>query len=96
MVHIDPEDDMMAKPNSRLPDRDTLMRHLETCWGEPLPDECRLVLHYLDGHVEAELFLEQGASWDEEKIRHLRVKCAEVIAGDPYFHSIRLHSSHAP
>jgi cation diffusion facilitator family transporter len=96
MVHIDPEDDVLSKPNVRLPGRDELRGHLEACLGEPLPASCRLVLHYLEGRVEAELFFERGAGWEEEKIARLQQKCATVAADDRFFRSIRLHYSYAP
>jgi cation diffusion facilitator family transporter len=96
MVHIDPEDDAQSKPNVRLPSRDELRAHLEACLGEPLPASCRLVLHYLEGRVEAELFLEDGAGWGEDKLRRLNARCAEMTASDPYFRSVRVHLSYAP
>ena len=96
MVHIDPEDDTLYKPTVRLPSREELRTHLAACLGEPLPDTWRLVLHYLEGQVEAELFIEDGAGWSEEKVRGLRARCAEVSVADPYFRSIRVHFSYAP
>lgn len=96
MVHIDPEDDRLSKPNVRLPSRDELLAHLAASLGEPLPESCRLVLHYLEGRVEAEVFLENRDGWSEEAVRRLHAKCAEVTATDPYFRTIRVHISYAP
>jgi len=95
MVHIDPEDDLLAKSNANLPSRGELLKHLGQRLGNALPAHYRAVLHYLDGHVDAELFLEAGHAWNEEKTRHLRAKCADVATDDPYFRSIQLHSTHA-
>jgi cation diffusion facilitator family transporter len=96
MVHIDPEDDATSRPNVRLPSRDQLRVHLEACMGEPLPDASRLVLHYLDGRVEAEVHMDQNGAWSDEKINSLRAKCGQLSATDPYFRSIRLYKHIAP
>jgi cation diffusion facilitator family transporter len=93
MVHIDPEDDLLAKPNTTLPSRDELLRHLEGRLGEVLPADYRAVLHYLDGKVDAELFVE--ATQNAGKTDPLRARCAEIVQEDPYFRAIRLHSTHA-
>lgn len=94
MVHIDPEDDLLAKSNAHLPSRNVLIEHLEQRLGSALPQDYRSTLHYLDGKVEAELFLDAGApgSCDIEK---LRTRCAEITQDDPYFRSIQLHRTHA-
>ncbi len=95
MVHIDPEDDLLAKSNIHLPDREQLLSHLKQRLGEVLPFPCRAVLHYLDGHVDAELFLEAEPAWNHEQLARLRARCRDVAADDPYFRSIQLHSTHA-
>ncbi len=96
MVHIDPEDDLLAKSAAHLPNREALLGHLKQRLGDALPFPYRAVLHYLDGHVDAELFLEAEQAWNEDQLRRLRKKCREVAAEDPYFRSIQLHSTHAP
>lgn len=60
MVHIDPEDDLANKPSAELPDRQTLINHLQQVLGG-LPPHEKIALHYLDGKVEAEIFLSPGA-----------------------------------
>jgi hypothetical protein len=93
MVHIDPEDDLLAKSNANLPGREELLRHLEQQLGDALPHPYRAVLHYLDGHVDAELFLEGGRS--EQELQRLQTQSARVAAEDEYFRSIQLHRTHA-
>lgn len=96
MVHIDPEDDAHAKPNIHLPTRDLLLNHLAERMGEQrLPLE-RVVLHYLDGKVDAELFLEAGLSMDRPHQEALLRKFAAICADDPYFRSIKPHLNIAP
>ena len=95
LVHIDPEDDMVAKSNAHLPNRDALLAHLAQRLGGAMPHPYRAVLHYLDGHVDAELFLAPEHAWSEEEIQRMRKLCAAVAAEDPYFRSIQLHKTHA-
>ena len=90
MVHIDPEDDLVTISNAHLPDRDKLLKHLERRLGAPLPPDCRAVLHYLDGKVDAELFLNAG-NWESPETENLRTMLAQVVANDPLFRSIELH-----
>lgn len=94
MVHIDPEDDLLAKSNANLPSRKILVEHLEQRLGDALPAHYRAILHYLDGKVEAELFVESG-DWETGKFDNLRAQCDKVTQDDPYFRSIQLHRTHA-
>ena len=57
MVHIDPEDDMQAKPNAHLPSRPELLAFLAEGLNIPNFPENRVVFHYLDGKVDAEIYL---------------------------------------
>jgi cation diffusion facilitator family transporter len=89
MVHIDPEDDLVAKSSVMLPNRETLLKHLEARLGDALPKPYRAVLHYLDGRAEIELFVSGEQS--DATINRLRDKCAAVAAEDEYFRGIRVH-----
>jgi cation diffusion facilitator family transporter len=91
MVHIDPEDDVKAKPNAHLPQRHLLLAHLEKRLGETLPPSTHIVLHYLGGMIEGELFFDSLAD-----ISLLQKKCAAITANDPYFRSILLYQGIAP
>lgn len=85
MVHIDPEDDLATKPSANLPDRQTLINHLHQVLGG-LPPHEKIALHYLDGKVEAEIFLSPnalGASGSSVAGQ------PTVLADDPYFRCIR-------
>ncbi|MCG6933456.1 MAG: cation diffusion facilitator family transporter [Gallionella sp.] len=93
MVHIDPEDDMMAKPNVHLPSRPGLLAHLAKCIGADALAENRVVFHYLDGKVDAEIYLAGGQS--PEAADKLQACCNEVASADPIFRVIQVHRSHA-
>ena len=95
LVHIDPEDDVQAKPNDHLPCRGDLLKHLAARLGNGLPLGKRTMLHYLNGKVDADLFLDPEEYSDAAKTEALKNKCAEIVAADPYFRSIHLHRSHA-
>jgi hypothetical protein len=96
MVHIDPEDDAVAKPNIHLPSRELLLSHLSTRLGDTHLPISRSVLHYLDGKVDAELFLDTDYCQEKNKITALLHKCADITLDDEYFRSIQLHYSDAP
>ncbi len=93
MIHIDPEDDLLAKTNAGLPSRAILIKHLEQRLGSALPPGYYAVLHYLDGKIEAELFLADDI--EPAKIENLRAKCAQLVADDRFFRSIQLHRTDA-
>jgi hypothetical protein len=72
------------------------MKHLAQRLGEDLPLGKRTMLHYLDGKIVADLFLEASVYHDQVRIRALQSRCDEILADDPYFSAIHLHRSHAP
>ena len=95
MVHIDPEDDLQAKSTANLPGRDVLLSHLAQRLGEGSPLGKRTMLHYLDGKIAADLFLDADVYRDPARIAALQRQCAEIQADDPYFCAIHLHLSRA-
>ena len=95
MVHIDPEDDVQAKPNAHLPNRDALLQHLAQRLGDDLPVGNRTMLHYLDGRVDIDLFLDEAAYNDPAKMAAMQRICAAITLGHPYLRSIHLHRTHA-
>lgn len=94
MVHIDPEDDAVARPSAHLPGREALLAHLQERLRGVLPESRRTVLHYLDGKVEAELFLADDCTRDD--VARLEGLVRGALADDPYFRAVHLHHSGAP
>lgn len=96
LVHVDPEDDMaVAGPSARLPSRTVLEEELRGLLaGVPAPD--RIVLHYLGGRVEAELFLAHDAFPDLAALRAAEDGIAERIRGHPAIRSVSLNFRIAP
>lgn len=96
MVHIDPEDDALAKTNVHLPSRELLLSHLSTRLGAATLPISRSVLHYLDGKIDAELFIDEIYCQGQHKSSSLLKKCTEITLDDEYFRSIQIHYSGAP
>jgi len=94
MVHIDPEDDMQAKPNANLPNRISLLAHLAERLGDGDLQENRVVFHYLDGKVDAEIYLLANQQ-QAEQANALQVRCDELVRDDPWFRTIHVHRNHA-
>ena len=93
MVHIDPEDDMKARPNANLPTRPGLMEHLAEHLGIAALANNRVVFHYLDGKVDAEIYLVNRQS--PEGADTLQAQCDALVSEDPFFREIHVHRSHA-
>lgn len=57
-IHIDPEDDEIADPSSKLPLRREVLQDLREVWREDLKnvDMDKVVLHYLNGQIHIEAF----------------------------------------
>ncbi len=93
MVHIDPEDDMQAKPNAHLPSRPGLLAHLAERLDNVDLADYRVVFHYLDGKVDAEIYLDNQQS--AELANTLQARCNELLRDDELFRDIHIHRSHA-
>ncbi|UCC56278.1 MAG: cation transporter [Gammaproteobacteria bacterium] len=71
-VHIDPEDDELASPCTHLPLRDEILRRLDAQWEalQPRPTISRVVLHYLDGRVNVDVFVPMDSASSEDMQAH--------------------------
>lgn len=99
LVHIDPED-VAAEADAdagvvRMPARETLLLELEPLLAG-LPSPQKVVLHYLRGRVEAEVFLDHHCFADGASLRAAQGTLAERLRGHPYFSAISLNCSVAP
>lgn len=92
LVHIDPEDDMHARSNLHLPDRDHLLAHLAERLGNSDLANGQVVLHYLDGKVEAELRLPANRLEDAARLQE---RCDELTRDDRFFRSIHVYQCRA-
>lgn len=94
MVHIDPEDDLKAKHNAHLPSRPGLLAHLAERLGDQDLQDCRVVFHYLDGKVDAEIYLSADMRSDVQT-DELQTRCNELAADDELFGVIHVYHSRA-
>ncbi len=95
MVHIDPENDEVSPPNTRLPLRHKLLARLEQQWQD-VAAASRIqdvTLHYLDGHIQVELKLPLTLLGEEPQARRdsLQAEFDEVAARLEDVSSIRLN-----
>jgi cation diffusion facilitator family transporter len=96
LVHIDPEDDIDPDFAAvRMPSREALLAELAGLLGQ-LPAPQRVVLHYLGGRVEAEVFLAHDGFSDLAALRSTEAALAERIKDHPAIRSISLNFVVAP
>lgn len=76
-VHIDPEDDEKASPSMGLPSRNELMQEIYPLLKQTNIDQdiSNIVLHYIDGKVEIEIFLNN--SHDANIIAEIKSACSK-------------------
>lgn len=97
MVHIDPEDDAKVKPSLHLPAREDLLNRLRAGLGETLPEPQRVLFHYLDGKVEAELLLPPEFGRNAAQLESLQKRIRAFLETDPDFRAVHILSTeHQP
>ncbi len=92
MVHIDPEDDTKARPSIRLPPRPELISRLKAGLGDALPEPQRVLFHYLDGKIEAELLLPESFCADPERVAALKEGIRHFLATESDFRALRIQT----
>ena len=96
LVHIDPEDDMDPDTfASRLPSRDVLLAELKPLLAD-LPQPEKIVLHYLNGKVEAEVFLGHAFFENGEALKRAESAIAERLKAHAVVRSVSLICMVAP
>lgn len=96
LVHIDPEDDM--DPDvfaTRLPARDALLGELQPLLAG-LPEPEKIVLHYLKGKVEAEIFYSHALFENGEALRQAEFVLIDRLKTHPLIRRISLNCVVAP
>ena len=96
LVHIDPEDDLDPDfAATRLPSREVLLDELAALLVD-LPTPERVMLHYLGGRVEVEIFLAHDFFADISALRSAEGALTERIRDHPAIRSISLNLRVAP
>lgn len=96
LVHVDPEDDMVAVRSAEFPPREALQAHLRQLLGVELPPFERVQLHYLGQRVEADVFLPEELVRDPDALARINQRLAERLPADPYFRTISINCTLAP
>jgi len=96
LVHIDPEDDMDPDMFAiRLPARDALLAELQPLFaGLPAPE--KVVLHYLRGKIEIEIFLKHDFFENGEALVRAEAALAERLKAHANVRRISLNCLVAP
>jgi hypothetical protein len=96
LVHIDPEDDMDPDLASmRLPARDALLDELKPLLAD-LPAPEKIVLHYLCGRVEVEVFVSHAFFENGDALRRAEAMLAERMKSHPRIARVALNCLVAP
>ena len=96
LVHIDPEDDLDPDlAAARLPSRQVLLDELAAMLID-LPAPERVMLHYLGGRVEVEIFMAHDFFPDVAALRLAEGVLAQRIKDHPMIRSISLNLKSAP
>lgn len=91
-VHIDPEDDEKYMPCLQLPNRPTLLKQLEPYW-QNLPqyqDIHRVVLHYIDGHIDIDLCIQSNES-SQADASNLSLQYQNAAKDLSYVHHVTIY-----
>ncbi len=93
-VHIDPEDDAVAPPCKGLPLRGEAIAALDKLWqGVPgVEGRERVLLHYLDGLIDVELYYPTEAMKDPRQRAGLQEILQQRLHGSNIFRRVRLFS----
>ena len=95
LVHIDPEDDLDPDIAIRLPARETLLQELRPLLAD-LPEPEKVVLHYLGGRIEAEIFFSHAFFENGDAMRKLSLKLAERLAASSTIRRFSVNCTVAP
>jgi cation diffusion facilitator family transporter len=96
LVHIDPEDDF--DPDlavARQPSREALLQELKPLLAE-LPEPEKVVLHYLSGGVEVEVFLGRAFFENGDVLRRAELAMAACMRSHPVIRSVAVNCLVAP
>ena len=92
-VHIDPEDDEVATPSKDLPMRDAAEQLLSECWREVpgVVQHERMLLHYLDGKIDIELFFPLHAYRGSDDAQELTSLLQSGLKEQSCFGKVRIY-----
>jgi cation diffusion facilitator family transporter len=101
LVHIDVENDEIAKTISKLPSRDEITARLQQHWQslEVAGAIEQITLHYLSGQLTIDIYLPLTLVQDFKEAQLLSQRFTDLIANDPDIDSINIYyrsTAHKP
>ena len=92
-VHVDPEDDEAAPPCAGLPLRNEALRDLRAAWSEVacFGRARRVMLHYLSGRIDVEVFFPLDCYPGAEQARRLNTELQQALAPLPHFRGVQVY-----
>jgi len=96
LVHVDPEDDMDPELfSTRLPAREALLAELQPLFaGLPKPE--KVILHYLNGQIEIEIFLNHDFFDNGEALKQAEADLADRLKAHANVRRVSLNCLVAP
>jgi len=93
VVHIDPEDDEQAPTCKGLPLRDQALQELREAWQHLgcLGQERRILLHYLSGKIQVEVFYPKSCYQDAQTVGAMRESMLKSLEDKPYYKDVTLY-----
>ena len=96
LVHIDPEDDLASEMSPiRLPPRAAVLAELAPLLAE-LPTPEKIVLHYLGGGIEAEVFVDHAYFEQHDALKVAEIRVSKKLGQHPTIRKISLNCLSAP
>lgn len=95
LVHIDPEEDLTPPVGRRPPGRQRVLAELAPLLADAPPPQ-RVVLHYLNNRVEAELFFAADDLMDGADLAAVEARLRGGLAGHPLIAGVSCHRMSAP
>jgi len=92
-IHIDVEDDESAIRSKNLPLRAEAMEMLEQCW-QKIPSAAlrsRVVLHYLNGKIEVDLFFARERLAQLGDVEQLEFMLQQAVSNNHCFGTVRVY-----
>jgi cation diffusion facilitator family transporter len=92
-VHIDPEDDEQAPTCKGLPLRSKALKLLDEAWADIdcLKDQKRILLHYLSGRIDVQVFFPYTCYRGDEQTDALTERLQAAIAPIPEFGRVEVY-----
>lgn len=87
VVHVDPEDDEIARPSLHLPNRKVIEEQTIAPWKEAFPEIQEALIHYQDGQINIDLICQPTASTSSARLQQV---ISSSLESQPFIHQVRI------